>query len=78
MDTNRNRQTTHYQSYLLRLRQEDPEAEWRIVLKEIGTEEHHAFADMKELFDFLDSKIGPSNEAVTRTETAHRLHDPTV
>lgn len=54
MDLKSNRQTIHYQSYLLRLWRESPEAEWRIMLKDIGTEDRRMFASTEDLCAFLD------------------------
>ena len=55
-----NRQTIQYESFILRLWRENPEAEWRILLKEIDTERQFVFADLEGLASNLGERLSPA------------------
>ena len=57
MVIDRNRQTTQYRSYLLRLWQEPHEAEWRILLKEINSGAHYSFSSLESMVVFLNEQV---------------------
>ena len=52
-----NRQTIQYESYILRLWRENPESEWRILLKEIDTGRQIVFANLEGLTAFLNKRL---------------------
>ena len=45
-------QTTDYQAYILRIWKES--GEWRFSIESLGSDERKGFADIEELFTFLE------------------------
>jgi hypothetical protein len=57
----------NYQSYLLRLWQEDTQTPWRASLQSTSSEEIYHFATLEALFAFLDGQLKePSGDAGSR------------
>jgi hypothetical protein len=57
-------QKTGYQSYLLRIWQNSPGSERRIMLQDVITNQHWHFVDLERLFEFLQ----------TQTENFYLVH----
>ena len=60
--------TTNYQSYLLRIWQDNQFGTWRASLTNISTREWQAFPDINYLFSFLHEQTSNSMELDPETD----------
>jgi hypothetical protein len=50
---------SQYQSYLLRMWQESPQAPWRVSLQDATTGERRGFSDLESLYAYLSTQQDP-------------------
>ena len=62
------RQIYPYTAYVLRLWRDGPAAPWRAVLECARTGERHAFAELADLFAFLEAETGADPPAMVSLE----------
>lgn len=60
MDEQHGEPRTKYRSYLLRLWRTGEHGPWRAMLEPVGRDERHNFANLHELYAFLDAQTGQS------------------
>lgn len=77
-------QSTQYQSYLLRMWKNGEDGEWRALLLTIPTQERRHFANLQDLFNFLNGQqlpvvtldvptISPNGTSMHFTDTEKEL-----
>jgi hypothetical protein len=60
-------------TWLLRVRRESAQSEWRFWVQNIRTGEQKGFADLGALVDFLNASYGPADPAAPLTGRAGQL-----